>query len=68
VCVYSITHPACTAHRLYCHPLLVQLYNIFPHYLITNMILGRRRREKENKEEKKLIEDMCALIFSTTFV
>jgi hypothetical protein len=55
--VYSFTYPAYNAHVPYCHLCPVQVYNIFPHYLINGMIF------------KKIIAyKMCALILFTTFV
>jgi hypothetical protein len=55
VCVCSLRNRACNVHAS-CHLWLVQLYNIFPHYLINGTF------------KKVIAYKMCVLIFSTTFV
>jgi len=57
LCVGSLMYPACNAHAPFCNLLPVQLYNIFPHYLINGTIF-----EKQNVIEHK----KCVLIFPTT--
>ena len=57
VCVCSLRHPACNAHVPYCHLRPVRLYNIFLYYPKNGPIF-----------EKVIENDMCVLIFSTTFV
>ena len=37
----SLSYPACNAHASYCHLWSVQLYNIFPQYLIKGTIWGQ---------------------------
>ena len=41
VCIYSLSYPAHNLHVPYCHLWPVQLYSIFPHYLINCMIFRR---------------------------
>ena len=60
VCVCSLRFPGCNVHVPYCHLRPVQLYYIFPSYLINVTIF----KKKKNVIERK----MCVLIFSTTFV
>ena len=58
--MFSPRYPACTAHAPYYIVAggVPDLYNIFPHFLITEWFL----------EEKKVIEQkMCVFIFSTNF-
>jgi len=54
---FNLRYRACNAHTPYCHLWPVRLYNIFPHYLINGTIF-----------EKVIENEMCVLIFSTTFV
>ena len=42
-CFCSPNYPACNAHAPYCQLWHGPLYNIFPHYLIKGMILGKKR-------------------------
>ena len=42
VCVCSLSYPACNVHASYCHLWTVWLYNIFPHYLINDMIKKKK--------------------------
>jgi len=44
VCVCSLSYTACDAHSPYCHLQPVQLYSIFPHYLIKDTILRKNYR------------------------
>jgi hypothetical protein len=39
--VFSYRYPACNALAPYCHLWTLWLYNIFPHYLIKNMIFKK---------------------------
>ena len=41
VCVCSLGYPACNMHVPYCHPWRIQLYCIFPHYLINSTIFSK---------------------------
>ena len=43
VCVCSLSYPACNAYAPYCHLWSVQLYNIFPHYLINGPIFEKKK-------------------------
>jgi len=52
VCVCSLRYPACNEHAPHCHLWPVQLYNIFPHYLI------------ESTNKRKLLNTNCVLWFS----
>ena len=54
VSVCSHRYPACNAHAPCCYLWSVQLYKLFPHYLIKRTIFGRR-----------LLNVKCVLIFST---
>jgi hypothetical protein len=54
VCVCNLSYPACSAHALYCHPWRDWLNVIFPHYLITGIVLGGK---------KKLLNIKCAFCF-----
>jgi len=60
-CVYSISSAvhksACAMLSLYCRLRTVQLYQIFPHYLMNGAILG-----------KKLLDIKCVLIFCIAFI
>jgi len=49
----SLSYLACKAHGQDCHLWRVQLYNIFPHYLINGM-----------NSRKKLLNKECVSIFS----
>ena len=40
LCVCSLRCPACNAHAPYCHMWCVQLYNVFPPYIINGRIFG----------------------------
>ena len=57
VCVWSIRYLAGNAHALYCRTLPVQLYSIFPHYLINGTIY-----------EGKNLSNIYIYIYFTTFV
>jgi len=62
VCVFSLRYPARNAHAPYCHLWPVQLYQIFPHYLINKTIFRKKKKFTENK--------MCVLslqLLSETF-
>ena len=54
--VCSFSYPTFQAHEPYCHLWPAMLYNIFPHYLINNMLF----RGKKSLEYEK-----CVVIFST---
>jgi hypothetical protein len=41
MCVCSLRYPACSAHVPYCHLWPVQLYCVFPHYLINGTNLKK---------------------------
>jgi hypothetical protein len=41
VCVYSLRYPSYNVHAPYCHQCPVQIYNIFPHYLINGTIFEK---------------------------
>ena len=43
LCVCSLSYPTSTAYAQYCHLWFVWLYHIFPHYLIKDMIFGKKR-------------------------
>jgi hypothetical protein len=43
VCVCSLTYTARNAHAPYCYLWPIQLYNIFPHYLMMGTILGEKK-------------------------
>jgi len=54
MCVCGLRYLACNVHVPYCHLWPVQLYSIFPHYLINGTIF-----------KKKVIEHkMCVCVFS----
>jgi hypothetical protein len=55
VCVCNLSYPACKAHAPYCHLWLIQLYNIFPLFLIKGTIF-----------ERKLLNKKCVFIYSIT--
>jgi hypothetical protein len=57
VCSCNLRYPACNAHVPHYHLWPVQVYNIFPHYLINSKIF-----------EKKLLNIKYVSIFSTAFV
>jgi len=57
VCICSLRYPACNAHAQYSHLWAARLYNIFPHFLINDMI-----------SEEKVLSTKYVLTFSTTFV
>jgi hypothetical protein len=44
MCVCIFIYAACKAHGavVYCHLWLLRLYNIFPHYLIDSLIIGKK--------------------------
>jgi hypothetical protein len=42
VCLCSLMYPACNAEVQYGHLWPDQLYTIFPHYLISGTILGKK--------------------------
>ena len=56
VCVCSRRYPVCNAHAPCCHLWPVQLYKLFSHYHIKDMIFGER-----------LLNVKCILILTTTF-
>jgi len=56
VCIYSLMYAARNAHSPYFHLWPVNVYSIFPHFLINGTIF----------ERKKLINTMCVLVFSTS--
>jgi len=43
VCVFSLRYPARNAHAPYCHLWPVQLYQIFPQYLINKTIFRKKK-------------------------
>jgi hypothetical protein len=43
ICICSLMHPASKAHAPYCHLWLVQLHNIFPHYLTKGTISEKEK-------------------------
>ena len=53
VCVCSLGYPACNTHVPYCHLWPIQLYCIFPHYLINSKIFS-----------KTLLKIKCIFLFS----
>jgi len=59
VSICRLSYLTCTMHVPYCHLWLALLYNIFPHYLINDMI------KKKNKVTE---HKMRVLILSTNFV
>jgi hypothetical protein len=58
VCVCNCSYPACRAHGtvLYCHLWPIWICHIFPHYVISGIIFGKKGIDRKT----------CALIFSTT--
>jgi hypothetical protein len=58
VCMCSLSYSASNMHAPCFHLWPAKLYNIFPHYLIKNMVF----------EKKNIEHTMCVLIFSTTFI
>jgi hypothetical protein len=53
VCICTFRYPACNVHAPYCHLWPALLHNVFPHYLIKDMIFG-----------KKLLNTKCVIWFT----
>ena len=52
-CICSLRYTACNAHAPYCHLWPIQLYCIFPHYLVNSKIF-----------KKKLLNIKCVFLVS----
>jgi hypothetical protein len=60
VWVCSLRYPACNAGAPYCHPRLVRLYNIFPHYRMKGTIFEKKKKKKETKKSRNT---KCVFLF-----
>ena len=43
---FCLSYPACNAHAPYCHLWLARLYNIFPHYFISDTVFKKKKKKK----------------------
>jgi len=64
VCVCSPRYPACNAHAPYCHLCPVQLYHIFPHYLIN----AKLKKKKLLKTKRVFWFHLRSLYLSIKFM